>query len=290
MSIYNKIEELENLGVTNPYLRLGVRENATTEEIIKAYRDAVKKIGIHQNQQTDNNYVIQILKAIKDALINPDIRAEIDRVIAKEKQGYEIAVQRKEGEDSETSEEISKNSKQDLDIQEIMEFYGLNKNKELSCAELQLILRDYIKRNLDFSKTSPSNRIELRDIYLLLEMNGLLHCVREEKDTSGNRCLLDIFDNTQRAQSKSYYYIYLGRDVDALDYWGNHYRNIKDKTRLVSLTSILSQEFFERDLGRPYPYIQQKILQQGIELGNECLLKLRKNGYLKPISPNEYIK
>lgn len=43
MSIYDKIEELENLGVTNPYLRLGVRENATTEEILKAYREAIKK-------------------------------------------------------------------------------------------------------------------------------------------------------------------------------------------------------------------------------------------------------
>lgn len=43
MGIYDKIEELENLGVSNPYLRLGVRESATDEEIIKAYRDAVKK-------------------------------------------------------------------------------------------------------------------------------------------------------------------------------------------------------------------------------------------------------
>lgn len=290
MGVFDIIEELKSLGVSNPYLRLGVPENATSQEIINAYRKAVKEIGIHQNQQTDNNYVIQILKAIKDALINPDVRAEIDRMITKEKQGHEIAVQRQEGSSSATSEETSQNLKQDLDIQEIIESYGLNKNEELSFAALQLILRDYIKRNGDSSKTSPSNRIELRDIYLLLEMNGLLHCVREEKDTSGNRCLRDIFDNTQRAQSKGYYYRYFGTDVDALDYWNNHYRNIKNKTRLVSLTSILSQEFFEIDLGRPYPYIQQKILQQGIELGNECLLKLRKNGYLKPISPNEYIK
>lgn len=89
MDIFDKIEELENLGVSNPYLRLGVRENATREEILKTYREAIQTIGI--NNHVDNNYVIQILTAAKDALLNQSVRDEIDRRIACQKQERNVA-------------------------------------------------------------------------------------------------------------------------------------------------------------------------------------------------------
>lgn len=282
MSIYDKIEELENLGVTNPYLRLGVRENATTEEILKAYREAIKKIGINQNQQTvDNNYVIQILTAVKNALTDEEIRKEVDRRIAQRKEGHEIIRSERKNNHSYSSTKVAKDLKSDLDIQEIAEAYGLNRNDELSYADIQLILRDYIKRNWEPSRR-PYESIIIENAYLLLDKKGSLRCVQEER-IGAIRTLSDFFDKTLYIRRRAY------STLSALDYWNLEFKDDNRSTvRLVSLTSILSSELFNRSLG--YTFVSQNSLQQGIELGNECLLKLRKNGYLKPTSPNEYIR
>lgn len=282
MSIYDKIEELENLGVTNPYLRLGVRENATTEEILKAYREAIKKIGINQNQQTvDNNYVIQILTAVKNALTDEEIRKEVDRRIAQRKEGHEIIRSERKNNHSYSSTKVAKDLKSDLDIQEIAEAYGLNRSDELSYADIQLILRDYIKRNWEPSRR-PYESIIIENAYLLLDKKGSLHCVQEER-IGAIRTLSDFFDKTLYIRRRAY------STLSALDYWNLEFKDDNRSTvRLVSLTSILSSELFDRSLG--YTFVSQNSLQQGIELGNECLLKLRKNGYLKPTSPNEYIR
>lgn len=282
MSIYDKIEELENLGVTNPYLRLGVRENATTEEILKAYREAIKKIGINQNQQTvDNNYVIQILTAVKNALTDEEIRKEVDRRIAQRKEGHEIIRSERKNNQSYASTKATKDLKSDLDIQEIAEAYGLNRNDELSYADIQLILRDYIKRNWEPSRR-PYESIIIENAYLLLDKKGSLRCVQEER-IGAIRTLSDFFDKTLYIRRRAY------STLSALDYWNLEFKDDNRSTvRLVSLTSILSSELFNRSLG--YTFVSQNSLQQGIELGNECLLKLRKNGYLKPTSPNEYIR
>ena len=282
MSIYDKIEELENLGVTNPYLRLGVRENATTEEILKAYREAIKKIGINQNQQTvDNNYVIQILTAVKNALTDEEIRKEVDRRIAQRKEGHEIIRSERKNNQSYASSKATKDLKSDLDIQEIAEAYGLNRSDELSYADIQLILRDYIKRNWDPSRRRCESII-IENAYLLLDKKGSLRCVQEER-IGAIRTLSDFFDKTLYIRRRAY------STLSALDYWNLEFKDDNRSTvRLVSLTSILSSELFDRSLG--YTFVSQNSLQQGIELGNECLLKLRKNGYLKPTSPNEYIR
>lgn len=289
MSIYDKIEELENLGVTNPYLRLGVRENATTEEILKAYREAIKKIGINQNQQTvDNNYVIQILTAVKNALTDEEIRKEVDRRIAQRKEGHEIIRSERKNNQSYASSKATKDLKSDLDIQEIAEAYGLNRSDELSYADIQLILRDYIKRNWDPSRRRCESIIRrcesiiIENAYLLLDKKGSLRCVQEER-IGAIRTLSDFFDKTLYIRRRAY------STLSALDYWNLEFKDDNRSTvRLVSLTSILSSELFDRSLG--YTFVSQNSLQQGIELGNECLLKLRKNGYLKPTSPNEYIR
>lgn len=289
MSIYDKIEELENLGVTNPYLRLGVRENATTEEILKAYREAIKKIGINQNQQTvDNNYVIQILTAVKNALTDEEIRKEVDRRIAQRKEGHEIIRSERKNNQSYASTKATKDLKSDLDIQEIAEAYGLNRSDELSYADIQLILRDYIKRNWDPSRRRCESIIRryesiiIENAYLLLDKKGSLRCVQEER-IGAIRTLSDFFDKTLYIRRRAY------STLSALDYWNLEFKDDNRSTvRLVSLTSILSSELFDRSLG--YTFVSQNSLQQGIELGNECLLKLRKNGYLKPTSPNEYIR
>lgn len=282
MSIYDKIEELENLGVTNPYLRLGVRENATTEEILKAYREAIKKIGINQNQQTvDNNYVIQILTAVKNALTDEEIRKEVDRRIAQRKEGHEIIRSERKNNQSYASTKATKDLKSDLDIQEIAEAYGLNRNDELSYADIQLILRDYIKRNWEPSRR-PYESIIIENAYLLLDKKGSLRCVQEER-IGAIRTLSDFFDKTLYIRRRAY------STLSALDYWNLEFKDDNRSTvRLVSLTSILSSELFNRCSS--YTFVSQNSLQQGIELGNECLLKLRKNGYLKPTSPNEYIR
>lgn len=289
MSIYDKIEELENLGVTNPYLRLGVRENATTEEILKAYREAIKKIGINQNQQTvDNNYVIQILTAVKNALTDEEIRKEVDRRIAQRKEGHEIIRSERKNNQSYDFTKATKDLKSDLDIQEIAEAYGLNRSDELSYADIQLILRDYIKRNWDPSRRRCESIIRryesiiIENAYLLLDKKGSLRCVQEER-IGAIRTLSDFFDKTLYIRRRAY------STLSALDYWNLEFKDDNRSTvRLVSLTSILSSELFDRSLG--YTFVSQNSLQQGIELGNECLLKLRKNGYLKPTSPNEYIR
>lgn len=213
--------------------------------------------------------------------MDEEIRKEVDRRIAKKKEGHEIIRPERKSNHSYSSTTAAKDLKRDLDIQEIAEAYGLNRNDELSYADIQLILRDYIKRNWDPSRRTYESII-LENAYLLLDKKGSLRCVQE--DCFGSfRYLRDFFDKTLYARVHRY------SNSGAIDYWNSEFKNDEYSTvRLVSLTSILSSELFNRGSG--YTFVSQNSLQQGIELGNECLLKLRKNGYLKPTSPNEYIR
>ncbi len=87
MSTFDILKELEKFGVQDVYQYLNVSRDATSEEIAHACRLAIKKIGINQNQKTgSNDYEVQILVTIRRALLDREVRAEINRRLASQKQ------------------------------------------------------------------------------------------------------------------------------------------------------------------------------------------------------------
>lgn len=130
--------------------------------------------------------------------------------------------------------------KKELELQNIMEEFNLNKQEELKNIDIENIIREYLKRNWNNLYIGQTKVIDIQESYVLL-----------------NR-----------------------------------------KTPMIGIVKNTNVEGYLTKFDRIYPscliikekYIAEKDLQQGIELGNECLLKLRKNGYLKQTPPIQYTK
>lgn len=278
----NILEELERLNIKNPYMLLELPQTATEEEIKHAYREKVKKYGNDQNRKNpDGEYLQQIFTIAYNALTNKNIRRIIDERIAKQKEGYEIVTKSVSSEKKTNAHQ--KDLAQELKLQDIIESYGLNKNTELSYADIQLILKEYIKRNWNRFYSGPTGNQVIEGYYILLSKAGAMNLVYEISGYE-KTAIRDVFSGLDLlSSSKS-----SADERDATSYWNTLFENRNENTRLVSLASVYPEHVFLKFSSEGF--MQKVDLIQGMELGNECLLKLRKNGYLKPTTPNEYIR
>ena len=125
--------------------------------------------------------------------------------------------------------------------------------------------------------------INTTDYYILLSKAGAMNLVYEISGYE-KTAIRDVFSGLDLlSSSKS-----SADERDATSYWNTLFENRNENTRLVSLASVYPEHVFLKFSSEGF--MQKVDLIQGMELGNECLLKLRKNGYLKPTTPNEYIR
>lgn len=289
-----EIERLQELGIDNPYLRLGIKESATREEILSTFRSLVKRYGSDPDRKVDNQYVMEILKAARDALVNPESRVIIDSVISKKKEGHELQTVSKTKSETNSQgnsdnrdisiEEVLKNvpvgsqkkiRTHDL-LPEIVDDLGIAPGEDISFADIQLILRQYLKRSWESYPRPDVSDWSYRDFYLLLDKKGSLTAVRTE-DTFFTESLTNVFTGQEICSCKP-------GDLWKLETKERWRRQLPSDERLISVDSVFPPQITYNE------WVSANDIIKGLELGNECLFRLRKNGYLKKNSAKEYIR
>lgn len=289
-----ELEELRNLGVTNPYFLLQLRESATEEEINEAFKKMIKKYPENAKNK-DNEYIAQMLRVSRAALLNREARNILDSSLQADRKAHALEPKAKttnstNNNQSATTEDllksksksIRKKARKEILLPEILEDYGLDNRSELSFVDLQLILKEYVKQSWNSYQTEANIKQEqkLKDIYLLLDKKAQLYCVKHTSLSSWSsdyRSLSDLLTGQVIYQETA---IYLP-STEAITFWNE--RLPKDE-HLVTMQTM-------------YPYhslasgnMSIENIVKGIELGNECLYQLRKTDYMKKASSKEFIK
>lgn len=298
-----ELEELETLGIKNPYMMLEVKESANDEEIKSAYRRLIKLYGNNPNAQQDNYYLIQMFTSARKALLNHESRKIIDKKLTEERKQHSLKV----NEELKTNNKTTKNNQgQTIDVQveeilanstpkqqeiarteillpEILESLGLTTyNDELSFADIQLILKEYLKRSWSTFRRPKRNTDDemhyISNTYLLLDKKGKLTSTRYYFYHDGYARMLAI-------KTINDIEIYrLNWNTSDHKTLSNINKILPDDECMVALTSIYPETISYNER------ISKRNIVTGLELGNECLLQLGKNGYLKKSSPKEFIK
>lgn len=300
-----ELEELETLGIKNPYMMLQIKESATDEEIKSAYRGLVKLYGKNPNAQQDSYYLIQMFTSARKVLLNPESRKIIDQKLTEERNKHSLKINEElKANNNQTSrnnqsqtinvqvEEILANStpkqqeiaRTEILLPEILESLGLTTNNdELSFADIQLILKEYLKRSWDTYRC-PKRRTDnenhyITDTYLLLDKKGKLTATRYyfyKNDITKLALAINTINDIEIYRINWSHW-----DSKTLS---NINAKLPDDECMVPLTSIYPEAISYNEC------ITRRNIITGLELGNECLLQLRKNGYLKKSSPKEFIK
>lgn len=290
-----ELDDLRNLGIKNPYFLLQIKESATENEINEAFKKLIKKYP--ENAKKDNEYVVQMLKASRAALLNKEARRVMDGYLQSERASHALEPFKKDTSSNEkqTTEELLTNKNKSIRkkvrkeclLPEILEDYGLHNTEELSFADLQLVLKEYLKQSWNSYQTEAKVEAQqnLRDIYLLLDKKAQLYCVEDIFCRGGwlnfdSRHLHDIFTRQELYKTEQSSYKTSIYD-NAIKLWND--RLPKDEC-LVSIQTIFPYYLLETGA------MSKGDIIKGIELGNECLFQLKKTGYMKKTSAKEYIK
>lgn len=291
-----ELDELRSLGIKNPYFLLQLKESASENEINEAFKKLIKNYPENAKNK-DNEYVIQMLKASRVALLNKEARKIIDGCLQSERASHALepfksdTTSHKEKPTEELlaskNQSVQKKARKECLLPEILEDYGLHNSGELSFADLQLILKEYLKKSWPFYQTEARGEAKqnLTNTYLLLDKKAQLYCVedifcRGEWFDYSSRYLHDIF--TRQELYKTELSTYKTSILDpAITLWNDR---LPQDECLVSMQTIFPYYLLEPGT------MSKSDIVKGIELGNECLFQLRKTGYMKKTAAKEYIK
>ena len=298
-----ELDELRNLGIKNPYFLLQLKESATEAEINEAFKKLIKKYPENAKNK-DNEYVTQMIKSSRVAILNQESRRIIDGYLQSERKAHALEPFKNDtasnnsnttSKQKQTTEEvlasanptIQKKARKECLLPEILEDYGLHNSGELSFADLQLILKEYLKKSWPFYQTEARGEAKqnLTNIYLLLDKKAQLYCV-EDIFCRGSwldydsRHLQDIFTRQELYKTEGSTYKVSILD-SAIKLWNDR---LPQDECLVSMQTIFPYYLLENGA------MSKGDIMKGIELGNECLFELRKTGYMKKTTAKEYIK
>lgn len=290
------LKDLYDLGIKNPYFLLEIPESASSVDIEKAFKARIKKYS-ENKKNADNQYLVQMLKTCRDVLLNEEARIAIDEAIQSERQAHALqpfcaTPPQPTSSDNElrteellksSNERVRKQARRECLLPEILEDFGIHNENELSFADLQLVLREYLKQgwNSYNLETTSEMRGMFDDVYILLDKKGQLHCVESMRTINflgfNRRSLVDVLVwQTLDSSAEKY-----GEVSHDLLFWESR---LPEDQCLVTLPTIFPLCVIEN--GK----IKDENLIKGVALGNECLTQLKKTGYLKQTSPKEYIK
>lgn len=298
-----ELDNLKALGIENPYVYLQIKESATDVEIKRAFRELAKRYAYDENRQCDGHYLRQIFVTCYEALQNKEARAVIDENLQRERRENAIQIREKEERKSQkqatqrnvttsvetilksTNGRVQKQAREEVLLPEILGEFSISEG-DLSFVEIQLILKEYLKRSWDSyeSQSTVSGYEKIEETYLLLDKKGHLRSVRDYYQLSflsdNARRLLDTF-TSQRIHSIEDCDYDTAVVQEALTLWHDV---LPEDECLVTTRSI-----FPEKIVNSYR-LNSKDIAKGLELGNECLLRMRKDGYLKKPSGKEYIR
>lgn len=176
---------------------------------------------------------------------------------------------------------VAQQKRTELILPQILNCFNLENSDSLSFADIQLILKEYLKYNWSRynaeSIENGQNVFATNNVYLLLDKKGQLTPVTTQLSEG------KLFTRLCHLFSKQVLYNEYGSEIKELKIWNS---KIATNECLSTLSSIFPERVAYNET------IKQGDIIKGIELGNECLLQLRINGYLKATGNNgkSYIK
>ena len=335
-----ELMRLKEVGNPNPYTTLCIRETATETEIKAAYRNLVKLYGNDQDRKnSDNQYLVDIFTACRDALLNRQCRIVIDEEIARVKKQnavmpYDKRKAQEERENAASNKKVNltpttekkfepvrfdkqqstfktaepkmqkrtdlsfltepttaellmqtkenpyKNKivRNEMVLPEVMSDYSFSNHNELSFVDLQIILKEFLRRT--WATYTCTNSKKDKGLYggkqyFLLDKKGQLDIVYRYSGLSQAEIINANTGTILYSWDTTFRWSFHG----SLPEYNDLLQEADSDTAIVPLDTIM-----------PYTDNSGQSIMKAYELCNECLLELKKYGYLKTAKPNQYLR
>ncbi|MBE6147795.1 MAG: hypothetical protein E7168_05675 [Firmicutes bacterium] len=320
-----ELNKLREVGNPNPYITLCIKETANEVEIKSAYRNLVKLYGNDQDRKNaDNQYLIDIFTACRDVLLNSDSRRILDEELSCVKKQnavttYNLKKERQTEQKTaseprvkpyeftsfnnqskmkkrtdlsfltepttaellvQTKENPLKNKivRTEMVLPEVMSDYSFSNYNELSFVDLQIILKEFLRRTwatYTCTNSKKDNELYGGKQYFLLDKKGQLDIVYRYSGLSQAEIINANTGTILYSWDTTFRWSFHG----SLPEYNDLLQVADSDTAMVPLDTIM-----------PYTDNSGQSIMKAYELCNECLLELKKYGYLKKAKPNQYLR